>query len=29
VALLDFAKRNKERFEKITFFFDKVIEGVS
>jgi DNA-binding PadR family transcriptional regulator len=26
-ALLDFAKRNKERFEKITFFFDKVIEG--
>jgi len=28
-ALLDFAKRNKERFEKITFFFDKVIEGAS
>jgi DNA-binding PadR family transcriptional regulator len=26
-ALFDFAKRGKERFEKITFFFDKVIEG--
>jgi len=28
-ALLDFAKRNKERFEKITFFFSKVIEDAS
>jgi len=26
-ALLDFAKRNKEWSEKLTFFFSKVIEG--
>jgi DNA-binding PadR family transcriptional regulator len=26
-ALFDFAKRGKERFGKITFFFDKVVEG--
>jgi DNA-binding PadR family transcriptional regulator len=28
-ALFDFAKRNREWSEKLTFFFDKVIEGAS